>query len=135
MFMESNRLIEAQRRVVTFHDPEMESPYSKLAGCIFQKSHRLLAPAAATIFLTEVDLIDESIPSEPFEAVPEAQDRITNWRDFIQDEPSTAKGRVSEQRFESGTSLLSIVTIAVQGIKCFHEVEQEFDVVGLRDSK
>ena len=116
MFMESNRLIEAQRRVVTFHDPEMESPYSKLAGCIFQESHRLLAPAAATIFLTEVDLIDESIPSEPFEAVPEAQDRITNWRDSLQDEPSTTKGRVSEQRFESGTSLLSIVTIAVLGV-------------------
>ena len=116
MLLESNRLIESQRRVITFHDAEMEGSYSEFAGCIFKESHRLLAPASAAILLAEVNLVYEGIPSEPFEAIAEAQHRIPYRRGAIQDEPRTAKVRISQQRIQSGTSLISIVTIAVQSV-------------------
>jgi hypothetical protein len=94
----------------------MEGSYSEFAGGVFKESHCLLAPAPATIFLTEVNLVYECIPAQPLEAIAEAQDRIPYRRGFIQDEPRTAKVRISQQRLQSDTSLLSIVTIAIQSV-------------------
>src|SRR4029077_11901215 len=106
----------------------MECSYPESTGSVFQESHGLLTPAAAAILLTQVELVDESISAEPFETVAEAEYRVADRRIAVENEPGTAEVGILQQRDESGTRLLAIVTVAVESVVRLHEVKKQFGV-------
>src|ERR1035441_6161694 len=93
-----------------------------------QKRHRLPTPAAPAILLAQIELVDERIAAQPFEAVANAQHDVSYGRVAIQNQPREAELGIAEQARQSPPSLLAIEPMSVKGVILLHEFQKGIGV-------
>ena len=111
----------------------MRIPSSR--GRVLQKLHRLLAPAAATKILAKIELVDEGVATQPFEAVAETEERISDGIVAIENDPCTAEIWILQQWNQSGAGLIAIIAVAIESVILPHKVEKKFYFRHISDTK
>lgn len=124
MLTKSQTAIKFERLCVPLNNFQMQDADSDSPSLIFDKRHRASSPAAAAILLTQVELVDEGITAQPLETVAKTEHCISDGRIAVENEPRATEAGILQQRDESGTRLLAIVTVAVESVVRLHEVEE-----------
>ena len=129
MRFEAHGLIQPECGLVAIDNFQMKGANCKLPGNLFNERHGLLPPAASTVLLAQIELIDKSITAEPFEAVAEADGYVPNRRAVIENDPNAAEIGISQQSEKCHARLFAIVAVAVEGLVSLHEVEKDFAII------
>jgi len=135
MLAESNAFIKLEGSAISFDHSQVQGANPEFSGGVFQKSHCPPPPAAATTCLDEIKFVDEGIAAEPFEAVAETEDCVPDWRVTIENDPAASEVEIFEEWDQSRAGLLAIETVAVEDIVVLHEIEKEFSVGGICNTK
>ena len=149
MPFEAQFAVKGQRGRVLVHHFQMKRSHVERAGGVFEESHGLASPAPAAIFGAQVELVDEGVAAQPFEAVAEAENDVSDWDfgfrfvvfvipfaivgflDFVcvgEDEPYATETWIAQQGDQGSARFLLVEGVAIEGVVVAHEREQSVGV-------
>jgi hypothetical protein len=79
--------------------------------------------------LTKIELVDESVATEIFEAVAQGEDDVSDRNRVVADQPGPSEGWFTEEGQQCDWCALGIKGVAVKGVVLAHHLEKDAGVV------